>query len=415
NRFVIYKKQPEGSGFIAFDTISNTLPFTYTVHQSNIGFQQWQYTIAAMSNTDSLSNLATFHGNMVLSFLDFNVCDPSINVQWNQYIGANNIEYTAVCILENEIFDQHEVGTNRTGNLDLMYGKEHKIAVRAAWDGGSSISAFRTYVADSIRIDPNISITRIEDTNSEYVINLKNRAAQHRDSIYIELYSPETETPYNQYAFSPEQKDIIEVSVPKTIPITEIKTHLSDSCQNKYNNGKKVGTINVTATDETTHIRLQWNTVNHVNNLTYSLYSDTEFIANLGTGNTYEHPLNSGSYDSDKICFQILASNDTIEILSNTVCLTLTDDLIWPNAFTPNGDGFDDQFGPVVSRFFPESYTLLIFNKNGLLLFNSSSVDKKWSGEFNGKLVQQGGYIWQSEYSIAGKRYKKQGIVNIIY
>ena len=414
-RFVIYKRQPDGIGFLAIDTISNNPPFTYIDHQSDAEFQQWHYTIAAMSSSDSLSNLANHHGNIVLSFLDFNVCEPSINIEWNQYIGFNNVEYTAVCILENEIFDQHNSGSNRTGNLNLIYGKVHKIAVRATWNRGSSTTAFKTYMADSIRIDPNISIMQIEDINNRYNIKLKNRYAQHRDSVYIELYAPNTEAPYSQHAFFPTQTSIVEISVPKTIPITEIKAHLTDSCQNIYNNSKKVGTINVTATDETTHIRLHWNTVNHVNNLTYSLYIDTEFIANLGTGNTYEHPLNSGSYDSDKICFKILASNDTIDILSNSACLTLTDDLIWPNAFTPNDDGFDDQFGPVVSRFFPESYTLLIFNKNGLTLFNSNSIDEKWNGYFNGKLVPKGGYIWQSEYSIAGKRYKKQGIVSVLY
>ncbi|MEI9909918.1 MAG: gliding motility-associated C-terminal domain-containing protein [Bacteroidota bacterium] len=42
-----------------------------------------------------------------------------------------------------------------------------------------------------------------------------------------------------------------------------------------------------------------------------------------------------------------------------------------PTAFTPNGDGLNDYFGPVGKV--PEGYKLQLFNRNGEVVFKSSS------------------------------------------
>jgi gliding motility-associated-like protein len=62
-------------------------------------------------------------------------------------------------------------------------------------------------------------------------------------------------------------------------------------------------------------------------------------------------------------------------------------ELIIPNAFTPNGDGLNDIFKPLSPEFSLVNYQMLIYNKWGQLLFESSSISSGWDGTFRGKPV----------------------------
>jgi len=61
-----------------------------------------------------------------------------------------------------------------------------------------------------------------------------------------------------------------------------------------------------------------------------------------------------------------------------------------PNAFTPNGDGYDDLF-PTAS-YIESVYYLVIFDRWGLKLYEGNSG---WDGKYNGKLVPPGTYYYK--------------------
>jgi gliding motility-associated-like protein len=63
-----------------------------------------------------------------------------------------------------------------------------------------------------------------------------------------------------------------------------------------------------------------------------------------------------------------------------------------PNAFTPNGDGLNDQF--CVSGFTSENFELLIYDRPGKLLFRTADPSKCWDGTFNGKQQPLGVYVY---------------------
>ncbi len=75
-------------------------------------------------------------------------------------------------------------------------------------------------------------------------------------------------------------------------------------------------------------------------------------------------------------------------------------DFYVPNAFTPDGDGFNDEFYPVTIAHFIAEYRLEIFNRWGELIFESHDLDKKWDGTFDGTMVQQGVYNWKITYRL---------------
>ncbi len=67
-----------------------------------------------------------------------------------------------------------------------------------------------------------------------------------------------------------------------------------------------------------------------------------------------------------------------------------------PNAFTPNGDGYNNVFKPVFSLGFDaKKYNLSIFNRWGELVFGTDSFDEGWDGMFAGKPCPDGIYTWK--------------------
>lgn len=65
-----------------------------------------------------------------------------------------------------------------------------------------------------------------------------------------------------------------------------------------------------------------------------------------------------------------------------------------PNSFTPNGDGLNDEFMIIGDEFSEENYSMLIFERNGTLVFRSESPYIGWNGKnLNGEECNQGVYI----------------------
>ena len=71
--------------------------------------------------------------------------------------------------------------------------------------------------------------------------------------------------------------------------------------------------------------------------------------------------------------------------------------ILAPNAFTPNGDGFNDGFSPTGIGFKTlETYELLIYDRWGDLIFESDDYNQQWDGVANkGKeIAQEDTYVW---------------------
>jgi gliding motility-associated-like protein len=68
-----------------------------------------------------------------------------------------------------------------------------------------------------------------------------------------------------------------------------------------------------------------------------------------------------------------------------------------PTAFTPDGDGLNDLFGPVLSRIDLAEYRFWITNRNGLVVFETNEPTRKWDGSAPGSGYYEGSgvYFWQ--------------------
>ena len=103
----------------------------------------------------------------------------------------------------------------------------------------------------------------------------------------------------------------------------------------------------------------------------------------------------------------------------DSVVVTVNEEVVYyiPNAFTPDGDEYNQTFRPVfTSGFDPYDFNLQIYNRWGQLIFASNDPELGWDGSFKGRYVQDGVYTWRIEFKeiMTDKRHHITGHVVMI-
>lgn len=85
-----------------------------------------------------------------------------------------------------------------------------------------------------------------------------------------------------------------------------------------------------------------------------------------------------------------------------------------PNAFTPNNDGNNDVFKPLISGSI-ESYRFTIYNRFGQLIFSTTQPGKGWDGSIAGIGQNSGSFVWTCAYQFKNEpAVVKKGTVLMI-
>jgi len=119
--------------------------------------------------------------------------------------------------------------------------------------------------------------------------------------------------------------------------------------------------------------------------------------------------INAGTYTVEVMDDRNCILRDTIEIVSDCGFI------FFPNAFTPNNDFKNDDFGPLGYLRTVKDFTLLIYNRHGQLVFKSNDPFKKWDGKMRDGTIMPGTYVWLATYSNNGKKdILQKGTVTVI-
>ena len=99
----------------------------------------------------------------------------------------------------------------------------------------------------------------------------------------------------------------------------------------------------------------------------------------------------------------------------NIIC---TCNMLFPNAFIPNGRGLNTTFGPADTEdiYWVSSYQLYIYNRWGNLVFNTTSITDRWNGKVKGNDAPAGTYIYVVYFACESypKFIEKHGTVLLI-
>ena len=120
--------------------------------------------------------------------------------------------------------------------------------------------------------------------------------------------------------------------------------------------------------------------------------------------------INAGTYTVEVIDDRTCILKDTIKIIADCGFI------FFPSAFTPNNDLRNDFFGPLGFLSTVKDYTLLVYNRQGQLVFKSTDPFKKWDGKMHNQTMLPGTYVWIATYSNKGKtNILQKGTVTLIH
>lgn len=132
----------------------------------------------------------------------------------------------------------------------------------------------------------------------------------------------------------------------------------------------------------------------------------------------FEKDINSYEVaDPGLYCFELTVSNirnDSVCENKSYACFSIAESqLNIPNAFTPNGDGTNDEFRVAYRSI--ASFNCHIYDQWGRKVYESTDITKGWDGYVGNRIGDIGTYFYYIEaVGTDGVEYKKKGSVNLI-
>ena len=100
---------------------------------------------------------------------------------------------------------------------------------------------------------------------------------------------------------------------------------------------------------------------------------------------------------------------DSIYILNLSI---YNENLHIPNIFTPNDDNNNEEFMSLSYEI--DNYSMIIYNRWGQEIFLSTNSTQGWDGTFEGKVCQDGVYLYRIDYLCLGESRQKVGQIYLL-
>ncbi len=102
-----------------------------------------------------------------------------------------------------------------------------------------------------------------------------------------------------------------------------------------------------------------------------------------------------------EVCYQIGYTDEcgNVSELSQEICLVLSTSLGVPNAFSPDGDGINDEFKILDGIY--NNFTLTVYNRWGIIMFRTSDPSQGWDGNFEDQPAKAGTYLFKITFENA--------------
>jgi gliding motility-associated-like protein len=123
---------------------------------------------------------------------------------------------------------------------------------------------------------------------------------------------------------------------------------------------------------------------------------------------------NSQVFPTATGCYVVEALNEFGCKATDEMCIEVTTEfgVYVPNAFSPNGDGVNDEF--LISGFNITDISMDIFDRWGEKLFSSKDITQGWKGTFKSQPCEVAVYVYKITYKgLDGKKYNKTGHITL--
>lgn len=358
-------------------------------------------------------------------------CAKTIQLSWTPYIGWNGLKkhyiFRRVNSSNYELIDSVN-GNQFTYTTPILTGNTYTYFIRSQKDTTILItsSSNTTTKSSRLRIDPATTIIDFVSTKMPLSNNL---------IIQFSKGNNEEASLYKLYYLNIQKQKQGEISLTSSDAGTQFETGLDgtnrylflmeafDVCGNSSGFSDTSTNIVLSGIDQIGIRNLWWNPY-----FTWNTGVNS-YITYRGTGSNgniiYQNLVNGTdtflidndtgiNIEADGLCYYIEAIKDgTISSKSNSVCLSAEFTTFIPNAFAP--EGYNKVFKPGGSLIDERASSMKIYNRWGMLVYESNLVNG-WDGkESNGNICPDGVYYYQIEFiSTKQERRLKNGTFTLL-
>ena len=217
----------------------------------------------------------------------------------------------------------------------------------------------------------------------------------------------------------------ITVTAGDTNSINLYRISALNNCGREVASSLPARNIVLTSSTTNTRIDLKWNDPLPAGDAVFSVWRDIgqgwEEVAHLLSDTIWseDYSLFASAVSSASVAYYVTAADPEAPaglplFRSNITLIKATENIFMPNAFTPDDDGMNDIFMPVIT-FTPSKYEFRIYSRTGVLLFHTSSHGTGWDGRHNDKPMPSGVYLWSLKLTTpSGRSEQRTGTVTIL-
>ena len=413
-----------------YDTTKLRLPDMPDPRKTSVAF-----SVGAENHTLDLKSLRSYEDYNIQVSSKYDSCKAEIRLNWYPYKGwlENTPPYKP--LLNYHVMRIPEGGgpdeeIRLLSDKDTFYivprineNDKYTFYIKAERSDGMTSTSYQTTIETKMPISPTYIIAEGTQYNSEGLAEISFKidpAAQ----TYSYVFSGSSKPDFSFIALGT-------FDIYGDTTLTDIQTRESTHyyrleawhvCKNKY-----------TATSNTaTALWLTLKQEGQVNLLKWDPYldwgDDAYHELHRQIGNEPEEIISTTIYNDDlsgieisgDVCYWVTASPASPSssgqyAISNTVCIKPESDIWIPQAFTPNGDGMNDEWRPFFS-YPPQDYTLSLYDRTGAKVFETKNPDDAWNGQLrNGKPASEGVYTYYLKFQTAmGRMVDKTGTFFLI-
>ncbi len=400
------------------------------------------YTVTAVDQSGNESLLSGDYHQPVHLKIEYDSCSNAMNLSWNKYVGwKNNLTGFYIYTKGESGNFQQLVRLDTNTVLYVHEGIEenrHYHYVIEAYDSQGHTSTSNTQRYFTYMPPPpdfiNLNYVSVVDERTVEISFSADVSGEINDFVISRSSSPE-----GNYTPIQTLLNVTDPIVQTTDSIATrgeqyyYKIEALNSCFNPIANSNHGNNILVRGSADGSIVQLDWNHyddfVNGVSGYTIyrkSKHDNYEEVNTVSSGtNSYSEDIrSSGDLEiTGELSYYIVAhENDTgspgtaATSRSNKAVVNVESKIWMPNAFTPDGDGRNDYFGPVMD-FIPKEYKMFIFDRTGKVLFQTTDPNKMWDGTLNGSgKARAGVYVYHIEYlSYNGVREIETGNLTLVY
>jgi gliding motility-associated-like protein len=437
---------PDVSGYVVYlfhnnegyvlDTIRNPHATSYLRSGSGSSYFSESYVVAALDSAKNISPLSN-ELRTIYSEAKIDTCNKKIEITWNQYPSypVQVLNYSVFISAGGAPFTNAGQTTADKSNFiinDFITSVQYCYIVRANLQGGQFSESNKPCLLTKMKRPPQWINADYATVNAgkEILLSFKIDPSSEIRNFRLEKKTGAQGTFKEIQQFS---------SVSGTILYNDGNADISKvnyyrlSAVNNCNAVAAVSNIasNIALTLERNNddIKLKWNPykdwVGGVGS--YKVFANTrgalsEWMVLTSSDSALNINYSELMYQADgkEVCFMIKAAEasnpygDPGESSSPVVCTPVTEVVTVPNVFTPDNNGLNDMFWPVLS-FTPVSYQLVITDLQRKIVFETRNPGEKWDGTKNGDPLPEGAYLWYLKaVAPSGKSISRTGNVTII-